>query len=404
MPYQIVHKGVVREFEFFPPIGWDYWHERAFAEDGRLGLPLVVALHGGGQDPATFAADWAFPLVSNPPLDTNWEDRFFVLYPFGFAYQDLAGQPIRGWNTGFADDYLRVQSDVSFIRAAVAAVEEPLQRKLDELGVSRPAIDVDRRFAFGYSMGGMFAYKLAHQMPDYFAALWVMSGAIGGRSHEGLTGTVTNDPQGRSAVSLFAHHGELDDVVPPGPQQDPSGREQSTHLPDLYVLSGMPVPDIPIRKASLRHLAAAIDIYKLHDDCEPRAFFDAVGSDGSTTTAADVNGTSTSLKFVFRRADLASNPEVIVYATRSWNIPTSPPRDRIATSMPRTSGASSGAIRASLRSSAPLGILDLTAIRRGTSHVRLRQAARAPGIRIPRGHAGDSHARGGDEAGDRGHG
>jgi hypothetical protein len=45
MPYQLVHNGVVREFEFYPPVGWHYWHERVFTEDGRNGLPLVIALH-----------------------------------------------------------------------------------------------------------------------------------------------------------------------------------------------------------------------------------------------------------------------------------------------------------------------------------------------------------------------
>ena len=317
MPYQLVHKGVLREFDFFPPIGWHYWHDRVFTEDGRRGLPLVIALHGGGQVPKTFSETWPFPLV-NSADSANWEDRFFVLYPYGFADRNLFGEPLRGWNVGFADDYLRVQSDVSFVQAAVAAVEEALQRKLDELGVSRPAIDVDRRFVFGYSMGGMMAYKLVHEIPDYFAALWVMAGAIGGRSHEGLTGTVTNDPQGSSSVSLFAHHGEQDTVVPPGPQQDPSGRIQGT-VPDLYALSGMPAADIPIRKASLRHLSAAIELFKLYNDCEPTAYFNPLGTDGSTTTAPDVSGGNMSLKFVFRRADLAPNPEVIVYRDPEMN-------------------------------------------------------------------------------------
>jgi poly(3-hydroxybutyrate) depolymerase len=313
MPYQLVHKGVVREFEFFPPIGWHYWHERAFDEDGRHGLPLVIALHGGGQSPATFATDWPFPLVSTPIVQTNWEDRFFVLYPYGSSYSPgLAGEPLRGWNVGFADDFLPVHSDVSFIQAAVDAVEEMVQRKLDELGVKRRAIDPDRRFVFGYSMGGMLAYRLAHELPNQFAALWVMSGAIGGRSHEGLTGTVMNVPQG-GPVSLFAHHGELDDVVPPGPQEDASGRVQGTHVPDLYAVSGMPAADIAIRKTSFRHLAAAIETFKLHNDCEETAYFNLLGTDGSTTTAADVGGTSTSLQYIFRRIGNPANPEVIVY-------------------------------------------------------------------------------------------
>jgi poly(3-hydroxybutyrate) depolymerase len=314
MPFQLVHKGVVREFEFYPPVGWHYWHERVFTESGRHGLPLVVALHGGAQDPQTFATTWPFPIVANPTSETNWEDRFFVLYPYGFGYYpDTAWEPVRGWNMGFGDDFLPVHSDVSFIQAAIDAVEEMLQRKLDEIGVKRRAIDVDRRFVFGYSMGGMLAYKLAHEVPNYYSALWVMSGTIGGRSHEGLTGTVTNDPQGTSAISLFAHHGEADDVVPPGPREDRTGREQGTHVPDLYDVTGMPAADIAIRKASLQHLAAAVELYKIHNDCEPTAYFNGAGTDGSSTAAEDIGGTATSVKYVFRRSGNPSNPEVIVY-------------------------------------------------------------------------------------------
>ena len=168
MPYQLVHNGVVREFEFYPPIGWPAWVERAYAEDGRRGLPLIVALHGGGQAPATLAASWPFPLLFLNPDDMNWEDRFFVLYPYGFSYvPDLTGEPARGWNTGFSGEYLTTQDDVGFVQAMIDAVEEMLQAKLDELGISGPAIDVDRRFLFGYSMGGMMSYRLVNEMPNY---------------------------------------------------------------------------------------------------------------------------------------------------------------------------------------------------------------------------------------------
>lgn len=314
MAYQLVHEGVVREFDFYPPIGWEYWHDQAFTQGGRRGLPLVIAMHGGAQDPRGFATDWPFPVLSASPVSTNWEDRFFVIYPHGFGYTpDLSGQTVRGWNTGFAGDYMPPHSDVSFIRAVVAAVESMLQARLDELGVRRPAIDADRRFLFGYSMGGMMAYRLAHAVPDYFAALWVMSGAIGGRSSEGYTDTVTNTPAGSSSLSLFHHHGERDDVVPPGPRDDSSGREVGTHMPDLYAITGMPAAEIPRRKTSLRHLGAAIAAYKLHNNCEDTAYVSVGDPDASDPTAADVAGGNTSVKLVFRQAGNADNPEVVVY-------------------------------------------------------------------------------------------
>jgi poly(3-hydroxybutyrate) depolymerase len=229
MPYQLIHDGLLREFRLFVPIGWPYWVERVFAESGRNGLPLVIALHGGGQDPENFSDDWPFHTLINSPDNANWEDRFFVLYPHGFAATTLAGQPLRGWNAGFTGDIPPAQNDVAFIQEAVGAVENLLRAELEAARIRRAPIDVHRRYAFGYSQGGLMAYKLAHDRPDVLAALWVMSAAFGGRNHEGLTPTITNDPQGSSTLSLFAHHGDPDAVVPPGAAQRP-GRPAAERL------------------------------------------------------------------------------------------------------------------------------------------------------------------------------
>ena len=150
-----------------------------------------------------------------------------------------------------------------------------LRRKLGELGVARPPIDADRRFVFGYSMGGMMAYKLAHEIGDHFAALWVMAGAIGGRSHEGLTGDDHERPDrpiGRVPLRAPRRVGRRRAA---GSAQDTSGRVQSTFVPDLYAVTGMPAAEIPVRKTSLRHLAAAIEISKVHDAGDVRNFFKA---------------------------------------------------------------------------------------------------------------------------------
>lgn len=162
MPYQLVLDGVVREFEFYPPNGWPCWVERAHAKDGREGPPLVIAMHGGGQTPANFAIDWPFPLLFNSADNANWEDRCFVFYPYGFAYMPKAdGEPRRGWNVGFTGTYLATQNDVAFIRAMLDAVETMLQKEFRAVGSPRRTIDRHRRFLFGYSMGGMMAYRLA---------------------------------------------------------------------------------------------------------------------------------------------------------------------------------------------------------------------------------------------------
>jgi hypothetical protein len=83
--------------------------------------------------------------------------------------------------------------------------------------------DKDRRFLFGYSNGGMLAHRLVREMPDYWAGIWSMSASCGGVPHAGLPIgppgqeiTVNLPTEGDYGVSLFAHHGVLDNVVPPG--------------------------------------------------------------------------------------------------------------------------------------------------------------------------------------------
>ncbi|MDH4277794.1 MAG: hypothetical protein OEW83_06895, partial [Acidimicrobiia bacterium] len=200
MAHQIVRKNTVREFEFFPPLAWPYWLERTYEESGRRGLPLIVALHGGGQDPAGFAENWPFPELFSGPDEDNWEDRCIVLRPFGFAYFPLLGRPLRGWNPGFGGGFLRAQNDVAFVESMIAEAERMLNREMRQLGIPGPAIDPNRRFLFGYSAGGMMAYRLVNKMPDNWAALWVQSSAHGGRSYDGLTARVTNRPRGRHGV------------------------------------------------------------------------------------------------------------------------------------------------------------------------------------------------------------
>lgn len=307
MPYQIIHDGVVREFEFYAPYAWSHWVERAFTEDGRDGLPLVVAMHGGAQNPANFATDWPFPLLINVADTANWEDRFCVLYPYGFSYYPgLDGLPSRGWNTGFSGAYMTTQDDVGFIRAAIDAVEAMMRKELRATGSARRPLDPERRFLFGYSMGGMLGYRLASEMPDHWAALWAMSAAFGGRSHDGLTSTVTHAPRGRSSVSLFAHHGDEDELVPPGPNNDASGLVLSETINALYVATGLDQASADIYTTSLRHLAAATLTYRTYNNCRGTAYQVLTGQ----TT---VGGANDATRYAYRRDDLAANPEVVVY-------------------------------------------------------------------------------------------
>lgn len=318
MTFQIVHDGLVREFELFAPEGWQYWLEQVHAIDGRRGLPLVIAMHGGGQDPTVFGLQWPFFTLLDPTCPNYLpaaDDKFFVLYPFGSSSSPKGtcaepgnGSPLRGWNIGFNGDVVPSQDDSSFIISAVDAVQFMLQTELDRLGVALPAVDQHRRYAFGYSMGAMMAHRIAHDVPDYLAALWVMAGAHGGRAHHGLTTTVANTPRGTMSVSLFAHHGDADDVVPPGSLDDHAELVLSDASLRRYEAAGLPTADAEAYAGSVLPLEATVQEFVEHNDLAPTPAEVAI-------KLPSLDPTDGSVRRTYRGDDQRepANPEVIVY-------------------------------------------------------------------------------------------
>ena len=320
MPYSLMHNGIMREFDFYAPPGWEYWVGKAW-EQRRIGLPLVIALHGGAEDPLHFQEDWFFPRVWNLGLDGNGnpgdpvtpgdprilDHQCFVLYPYGQGWMtnslfDLAyrnqelpaipklppvfppgtdltplyrdGGTVRAFNPGFSG-WGAQANDVSFIKAAMDAMNDMLKQALLAAAGGLPAdfpweqpsvrpsltertspdlFDQYRRFVFGYSNGAMFGHRLVNQMPDYWAALWAMSGTCGGKPYVNVStdsDRVVNLPDdGLYGVSFFAHHGDMDTTVPPGdwgeddfvyqspqPEMDPGFPSSSDYLPGYLPLT-----------------------------------------------------------------------------------------------------------------------------------------------------------------------
>jgi hypothetical protein len=269
MPYTLIHDGLMREFDFWAPEGWEYWVLDRWRNEQKVGLPLVIALHGGGQRPEELQEDWWFPEVwgladdGTEPLVHEVSNQFFVLYPYGLSLVTLPDlvplevngttldssvastvlpKPFRGWNTLFGGTWPDAK-DVRFIQAAMDAMNARLRKQLlDVFGeidagfpwvvgpggqvVDSPDLfDEERRFVFGYSQGAMLAYRMVERLESEFAAIWAMSGTCGGKLHSGSTpldpdrDPVFNLPDpatGVHAVSLFAHHGDEDTTVPPG--------------------------------------------------------------------------------------------------------------------------------------------------------------------------------------------
>lgn len=211
--------GQVVTFMVDIPVAYLY-----FVDAAQKGLPALVCLHGGGGDVIDFRQKWPFYYMIDPKIPFLADKyRFVVITILGQAYGTEADNvtPKRGWNQGFPGNFYGVRDDSAAIDLVFTKVRQMLQTQLTAAGITGiDPIDPDRRYLFGYSMGGMMACKVMHDTPNVYAAIFMMAGAASGRSHDGLTATVDNYPivapvTGKK-TSLFAWHGVLDDTVPPG--------------------------------------------------------------------------------------------------------------------------------------------------------------------------------------------
>ncbi len=151
--------------------------------DGSKPMPLVVVLHGLGQD-----AD----KISKLSKMSEMADRegFIVVYPNATKW--FGAQRLQAWDidNGVAPPGTN-SNDVGFIKDLVSSIKSNLN------------IDDKRVFAAGYSNGGMLAYKLASEMSETFSAIAVVSSGSSGR-----------EAPATKPVSVLSIHGTSDAVVP----------------------------------------------------------------------------------------------------------------------------------------------------------------------------------------------
>ncbi len=157
-------------------------------------LPLVLSFHGSnsnGQTQLEFTD-------MNPLAD---REEFLLVYPFGTGDRER----MLFWNAGncCSDAKARQGDDVAFIRAL-----------LDQL-CSRLSIDLRRIYATGMSNGGMFAYRLANEMADVFAAIAPVAGVMG-----------FEIARPSRPISVLHFHGSADEFVP---IEGGVGRRSVTH-------------------------------------------------------------------------------------------------------------------------------------------------------------------------------
>lgn len=121
-------------------------------------VPLVVVLHGGGGNGRGAAKMTGFSQKAD-------REGFLVLYPYGWGRFD---ETLLTWNAGNCCGRALDESknDVQFIRQLVLFVK------------NQYSIDERRIFATGMSNGAMMSYRLACELPDVFAAVAPVAGAL----------------------------------------------------------------------------------------------------------------------------------------------------------------------------------------------------------------------------------
>ncbi|GAA1805342.1 alpha/beta hydrolase family esterase [Actinomadura chokoriensis] len=139
-------------------------------------LPLIVALHGGLNDPEYVREQSGLDEVAD-------RQGYAVAYPEGF---------LGTWNAGACCSFARWAGidDMAFLDALIGTL------------VRQGVADPRRVFMTGFSNGGGMAYRYACQRAERLAGIAVVSGAL-------AIGCTPSGP-----VSVLAFHGTLDPSVP----------------------------------------------------------------------------------------------------------------------------------------------------------------------------------------------
>jgi polyhydroxybutyrate depolymerase len=142
-------------------------------------VPLVLILHGAGQQGAYFEGDTGFSTIADA-------EGFVAVYPD--ALPGVGGRPF--WNMSDADPGR--PDDVEFMRRLIATVQ------------GGACTDPARVFATGMSNGGSMTSRLGCELSDRIAAIAPISGGYG--SQPACTPV--------HPVSVLEIHGTLDRTVP----------------------------------------------------------------------------------------------------------------------------------------------------------------------------------------------
>ncbi len=171
----LMHQGRERSYLLYVPSSY---------QPGQ-GAPLMLVFHGGGGRAAGIANTTGMNQLAE-------QHAFIVAYPNGTGARS---ERKLTWNDGSnpPPGYAELQNidDVGFIRQLLQHIK------------ARYSINSRRVYAVGLSKGGMFAYRLACELSDQFAAIAAVAGVM---TYSGCAP--------RQPVAILHIHGTADENVP----------------------------------------------------------------------------------------------------------------------------------------------------------------------------------------------
>jgi len=183
--------------------------------------PLVVMLHGCGQDPDDFAKGTGMNLLAE-------ETGCLVLYPA----QSSSANASRCWNWFSAVDQRRDQGEPSIIAG------------MTREAMRQHAVDPSQVYVAGLSAGGAMATIMGTLYPDLYAAVGVHSGLPFASAHDlpsalaAMKGDFRRAQAPGRALPVIVFHGDRDTTVHPA-----NGDELVRHLAQPGTAEPGRVPD-----------------------------------------------------------------------------------------------------------------------------------------------------------------